>query len=97
VKPGGHVAIILPDGIFSNSQFEDVRKWLAQSVTINAIISLPRETFEGTGTNAKTCVLFLTKKKPKAAHKVFLAVVEQAGRGSAEMEEIFQRFCASEH
>lgn len=99
VKPGGYVAIILPDGIFSNSQFEGVREWLAQSITINAIVSLPRETFEGTGTNAKTCVLFLTKEKPRAAHKVFLAVVEQAGRESAEMAEIlseFKRFCASE-
>ena len=59
VKPGGHVAIILPDGPFSNRPFQYVRDWLLRHATVLAIISLPRGIFSRT--TAKTNVLIARK------------------------------------
>lgn len=79
-KPGGWIAIIIPDGILANSNFNYVRKFIAGKTRIEAIISLPRETFKQTGTTAKTSILFLRKisKDEKASwdYSVFLASVQ---------------------
>jgi type I restriction-modification system DNA methylase subunit len=60
-KPNGWIAIIVPDGILSNSNLDYVRKFIASKTKVEAIISMPRDTFKGTGTNAKTSILFLKK------------------------------------
>ena len=54
-KPGGKIAIILPDGPLSNKPFKHVRDWLLCRVHVEAIISLPRGIFRGT--TAKTNIL----------------------------------------
>jgi type I restriction enzyme M protein len=54
-KPNGRIAIILPDGPLSNRPFKYVRDWLLCRAHIEAIISLPRDTF--TKTTAKTNIL----------------------------------------
>jgi len=80
-KPGGWIAIIIPDGILTNSNSHYVREFLSERTKIEAIISLPRETFKNVGTNAKTSILFLRKlkekEKPEQDYKVFLASVEK--------------------
>lgn len=60
-KPNGWIAIIVPDGILSNANLDYVRKFIAAKTKVEAIISLPRDTFKNTGTNAKTSILFLKK------------------------------------
>lgn len=60
-KPKGWIAIIVPDGILSNSNLEYVRKFIVSKTKVEAIISLPRDTFKDSGTNAKTSILFLQK------------------------------------
>lgn len=60
-KPNGWIAIILPDGILSNSNLEYVRRYIASKTKVEAIVSLPRYTFKDSGTNAKTSILFLRK------------------------------------
>jgi len=48
---GGRICLILPEGVFSNSQDEFLRKYLAKYCNIRAIISLPRGAFKrGTST-----------------------------------------------
>lgn len=48
---GGKICLILPDGVFSNSQDEFLRVYLAKYCNIRAIISLPRGVFKkGTST-----------------------------------------------
>lgn len=48
---GGKICLILPEGVFSNSQDEYLRKYLAKYCNIRAIISLPRGAFKrGTST-----------------------------------------------
>jgi len=81
-KPGGHIAIIIPDGILSNSNLHYVRKFISEKMKVNAIVSLPRETFKGVGTSAKTSILFMTKpredEKTADNYKIFLASVERS-------------------
>ncbi len=60
-KPGGWIAIILPDGVLANSQTQSIRNWLLLQGQVKAVVSLPRHVFTGAGANAKTGVLFLRK------------------------------------
>jgi len=76
-RPGGKVAIILPEGVFANSNLRYVREWLVESFTIRAVIGLPRETFKDMRTTAKTAILYLEKQKPPDGHQVVLAELGQ--------------------
>lgn len=62
-KPGGYIAIILPDGIFANSTTQYFRDWLLEEGQVLAVISLPRSAFTYMGANAKTSILFMRKYK----------------------------------
>jgi hypothetical protein len=60
-KPSGYIAIILPDGVFSNATLQYFRNWLLTQAQILAILSLPRSVFTYAGANAKTSILFMRK------------------------------------
>lgn len=64
-KPGGWVAIIIPDGILANSTYDYVRRFIAERAKVLGIVSLPRGTFKEAGTSAKTSIMFLQKVKDK--------------------------------
>lgn len=79
-KPGGYIAMIIPDGILANANLDYVRKFIAAKTKIEGIVSLPREAFKNVGTSAKTSILFLGKPKNKEEienldYPVFLADV----------------------
>ncbi|WP_144656903.1 HsdM family class I SAM-dependent methyltransferase [Bacillus tropicus] len=61
LRPGGRMAIVLPDGILTNKRMESVRNWIEKHMKIRAIISLPTETFSPFGANIKTSILILRK------------------------------------
>lgn len=80
-KPAGWIAIIIPDGILTNSNSHYVRQFVSEKAKVEAIISLPREAFKNVGTTAKTSILFLQKYKNRGEERdlnypVFLASVE---------------------
>jgi type I restriction-modification system DNA methylase subunit len=80
-KPGGWIAIIIPDGILTNSNSHYVRKFINEKARVEAVISLPRNAFKNVGTSTKTSILFLQKykdqgKKRDLDYPVFLASVE---------------------
>lgn len=86
-KPGGWVAIIIPDGILANSTYDYVRRFIAERAKVLGIVSLPRETFKQAGTSAKTSIMFLQKTKDKLltgqndlGYPVFLASINQIDR-----------------
>ena len=87
-RPGGKVAIILPEGIFANSNLRYVREWLVEHFIILAVIGLPRDTFKGTGTMAKTAILYLEKRRPSQNHKVVLAEVTEINLDSEENPQL---------
>ena len=81
-KPGGWIAIIIPDGILANSQLHYVREFIAKKTKVLAIVSLPRDTFKEVGTGAKTSILFLQKyhenDKIDVSYPVFLVSIKKA-------------------
>lgn len=61
LKPGGRMAIVLPDSILSNPGLVFIRRWIFEKARIIASIDMPTETFEPfTGT--QTSILVLQKK-----------------------------------
>lgn len=78
-KPGGWVAIVIPDGILTNSNSHYVREFIGDKTKVEAIISLPRDAFKNVGTSAKTSILFLQKysgqEEKQQDYPVFLASV----------------------
>lgn len=62
LKPGGKLAIVLPDGVLANSQMQDVRDWILRYARLKSIISLPQETFAPYGASVKVSILVLQKR-----------------------------------
>jgi type I restriction enzyme M protein len=63
LKPGGKLAIVLPDGVLANSQTQDVRDWMFRWAKLKAVLSLPQETFAPYGAGVKTSILVLQKRE----------------------------------
>lgn len=61
LKPGGRLGIVLPEGVFNNPSLSYVREFAEDRAFINAIISLPQETFFSTGASVKASLLFMEK------------------------------------
>ena len=83
-RPGGHVAILVPEGIAANSRYASVREWLLANVQVDAVVGLPKSTFRRTGAAAKAVLLLLTKRPPRAGHRVMLGEVGEWGAPSLE-------------
>ena len=89
LRPGGRLAIVLPDSILSNPGPMLVRQWLLQRARLLASIDLPQVTFEP-HTGTQTSLLLLQKKtedeiavelemgKPRD-YEVFMALPRQVG------------------
>src|SRR6185437_11952456 len=60
LKPGGRMAIVLPQGRFNNSTDEEIRKFIATRARIIAVVGLHPNTFKP-HTGTKTSVLFVQK------------------------------------
>jgi len=63
LKPGGKAFVIIPDGIMNRSNDKRLRDFILEECNIDAVISLPINTFFTT--NKKTYILAITKKTPK--------------------------------
>jgi len=57
-KPGGMIAIIVPESILASDQLGPLRVWLAEHVRLLAVVTLPQKVFTGVGASAKTGILF---------------------------------------
>lgn len=62
LKPGGRMAIVLPDGILGNDGLEYVRQYILEKTLVVGVIDLPVETFLPS-VDTKTSVLILKKKE----------------------------------
>lgn len=60
LKPGGKAFVVVPDGIMNRSNDKKLRDFILEKCNIDAVISLPLNTFFTT--NKKTYILALTKK-----------------------------------
>lgn len=87
LKPGGKMAIVLPDGILGNPNHVETRKWILKHFKLLASVDLPVETFlPQVGVQAS--LLFLQKKTSQEQmmpyenddYDVFMAIVEKVGK-----------------
>ncbi len=92
LKPGGRMAIVLPQGRFNNASDKYIRDFIAQRARILAVVGLHQNTFKP-HTGTKTSVLFLQKwnddpnQGPLCAkvddHPIFMAVSERGGKDNS--------------
>lgn len=84
LKPGtGRAAIVLPDGILTNSSLQGVRDWLLARFQLLAVVSLPQEAFQHSGAGVKASVVFIRKRAedevPDDDEAIFMAAPANIG------------------
>ena len=87
LKPGGRMAIILPQGRFNNTSDKHIRDFISEHGRILAVIGLHGNTFKP-HTGTKTSVLFVQKWHEELCPKVddypiFFAVSEKGGKDNS--------------
>ncbi len=87
LKPGGRMAIVLPQGRFNNTTDKPIRDFIAERARILAVVGLHGNTFKP-HTGTKTSVLFVQKWDEKLCPKkddfpIFFAVSEQGGKDNS--------------
>lgn len=61
LKEGGYLAIVIPDGILTNSSLQYVRDGIEDKYRLIAVVSMPQTAFSATGAGVKSSLLFLKK------------------------------------
>jgi type I restriction enzyme M protein len=79
LKPGGRLAIVVPDGMLGNESERYVRDFIFENCRVRAIVDCPLETFMPS-TPTKTSVLLVEKGAPRNKdYPVFMAVAKTCG------------------
>ncbi len=83
LKPGtGKMAIVLPDGILTNTTQKYVRDFITDNFQIEAIFSIPQITFIHYGAGVKSSIFLLRRKglnEEIEDYEVFLSVINNVG------------------
>lgn len=61
LAPGGRMGIVLPESIFNAPTMESVRQYVEERAFLDAVVSLPVETFVSSGAKVKCSVMFVRK------------------------------------
>ena len=85
LRERGYLAIVVPDGILTNSSLQYVRDGIEEMYRIVAVVSLPQTAFTATGAGVKSSVLFL--KKHTAAETQKIKDTKQELRDSIKKKE----------
>jgi len=107
LKPGsGRAAIVLPDGILTNSSLQYVRDFILERFQLIAVISLPQTAFAHFGAGVKASVVFLRRRakdeRADDSEAIFMAVPEKIGYDATgrkcenqlpEVAEQYRAFC----
>jgi len=78
LRPGGRMAIVLPDGLLQNVSNSHIRFWIRSQAKVLGVVSIPQEAFVPYGTGIKTSLLLL-QKLPASADRVFMAQIQKIG------------------
>ncbi len=87
LKPGGRMAIVLPQGRFNNSSDKYIREYIAERCRILAVVGLHGNTFKP-HTGTKTSVLFVQKWDDKLCprkddYNIFFATQQKQGKDNS--------------
>jgi type I restriction enzyme M protein len=94
LKPGGRMAIVLPQGRFNNASDKQIRDFISDHCRILAVVGLHGNVFKP-HTGTKTSVLFVQKWDEKLCPKVddysiFFAAMQESSKDNSG-EKIFAR------
>lgn len=103
LKPGtGKAAIVLPDGILTNSSMQYVRDFILEKFQLLAVVSLPQCAFAHFGAGVKASVIFVRKRKenekPDENEAIFMAAPELIGydatgrKTESQLDEIVKKY-----
>lgn len=87
LKIGGKACIIIPDGIFENPSYKNLRNDILEKCTINSVISLPKFAF-APYTKEKTYALFLEKRSDKKtkiqSSDIWMYIIDNDGLANSD-------------
>ena len=90
----GKAAIILPDGILTNSSMQYVRDFILEKFQLLAVASLPQYAFAHFGAGVKASIIFVRKRKEKETpdenEPIFMAAPELIGYDATGRETASQ-------
>lgn len=70
LKPGGFLAIVIPDGILTNSSLQYLRNQIEDWFRIVAVVSMPQTAFSANGAGVKSSEMFLQKWSQKQTEEL---------------------------
>lgn len=79
LKPGGRLAIVLPETFLFSSSFRWFVNWLCRDATITHIVDVPMVAFEEF-CRAKTCLVFVRKQAPTPHHQIIMSYPRSIGQ-----------------
>ena len=89
LKPNGHLAIVIDDGVLSLPSAADVRDFILCKYQVEAIVSLPESAFLPYA-NVNTSILFIKNCRPKRHQLTFFAKADNVGRKpNGELDYIY--------
>ena len=103
LKPGtGKAAIVLPDGILTNSSSQYVRDFILERFQLLAVVSLPQCAFAHFGAGVKASVIFVRKRDNDEVvnnkEAIFMAAPELIGydatgrKTESQLDEIVEQY-----
>lgn len=98
----GKAAIVLPDGILTNSSTQYVRDFILDKFQLLAVVSLPQCAFAHFGAGVKTSIIFVRKRnvgeEPDSDEEIFMAAPELIGYDAtgrktvSQLDEIIKKY-----
>lgn len=103
LKPGtGKAAIVLPDGVLTNSSSQYVRDFIIERFQLLAIVSLPQCAFAHFGAGVKASLIFVRKRdvseKPDDNETIFMAAPDLIGydatgrKTDSQLDEVVAKY-----
>lgn len=98
LKIGGKMAVVLPDGILTNSSLQYVRDWILDHFKLLGVVSLPQDAFRYYGAGVKSSILILEKGSFTEDYPIFMAQPEKIGIDSTgrpcenDLDEVVKNF-----
>ena len=97
-KPGGLIAVIVPQSIVASDQLAPFRAWLLRQIELLAVIGLPRKVFTGVGANANTSIIFgrrlaseISDEEVRTSEREILMAAPESEMGESELAEYLDR------
>ena len=91
VRPGGRMAIVLPQGLLNNTNAEYIRRFIIDEARILAVVGLHGNTFKP-HTGTKTSVLFLQKYTEEGKKEIQEIKAKYEGEWDDFIEELKEKY-----